>query len=74
MIERKNIRWFCPECGRVDPRHPDTLAKDLPAMHNPVLNIGNYLDATRNFIACKGVRIPQVFSEETKGWQNECVN
>lgn len=74
MIKRENIRWFCPECKRTDPRHPDTLAKDLPALHNPVLSIGNYLESIGGFFACKGVRIPQSFNEAANEWQNENTN
>lgn len=62
MTKRENMRWFCPECKRTDPRHPNTLAKDLPKVHSC------------GFYSCWGVRIPQVFNEETRKWQNENTN
>lgn len=72
MIEydSKNMRWFCPECKRVDPRHPLGLAKNLPNQHNPPERIGYWLDKD-DIRACKGVRIPQSFNEETKVWENK---
>lgn len=67
--ERASIRWFCPECHRVDPRHPMTTPDELPKSHNRPETVGMmYWDESR---FCKGQRIAQRFNEEKQEWVNE---
>lgn len=62
-----HLRWFCPDCKRVDPRHPFTKPEELPDLHTRPESMGNMW--TTNL--CAGVRVPQSWDEEKKDWITE---
>jgi hypothetical protein len=66
--ERENIRWFCPKCGRIDPRHPITKTNELPEYHTPNGQMGTMW--TPKEYLCNGVRIPQQFNSISNTWEN----
>lgn len=64
--ERRNMRWFCPKCGRTDPRHPNTFPHELPSHHTP-LGQGSCLWTPKERL-CDGKRVAQNFNG--KEWVN----
>jgi hypothetical protein len=64
LSDRRNIRWYCPECKRIDPRHPKTKPNEMPDSHTSHMGLiqKSYIDL------CNGIRIPQRFNEETQTW------
>lgn len=64
---RHLIRWYCSVCDRVDPRHPDTKPEEINRdYHTRPESMGNMY--TKNI--CKGLRVAQVFNQETRRWEN----
>lgn len=61
------IRWHCPKCDRVDPRHPDTTSEEMNQdPHTRPESMGNMY--TQN--VCNGTRVAQQFNQETRTWEN----
>lgn len=51
------IRWRCPLCGRIDPRHRLTMPSEMPPRHTHVGQSGTPF--TDPSILCPGVRVPE---------------
>ncbi len=57
------LRWHCPKCDRVDPRHHLTRPEEMPETHTTLLQMGYMWGQL-----CDGVRVPEKWDAEKREW------
>lgn len=66
--DRSTIRWYCPECKRVDPRHPISSDDEMPDFHNRPEHIGFARWSNDDPQYCRVKRIPQRYDSILNDW------